>query len=88
MKIKRIVNGEEMEFELTIQEMRAAHFERQRQIDTDDIKLVLDENPEEYADLEVTEEFLDKAAWLYREYCDDNDWYYKVQEAIADARLV
>lgn len=43
MKIKRNVNGQEMEFELTGEEMYKAFYEQQNQFYKDDILFVLKE---------------------------------------------
>lgn len=83
MTIKRIVNGQEMEFELTFQELTEAHDEKQHLIDLDDIDLIY-EGRREYPEFpELTDDELDRAARLYRHYQNNSeDWVYDADEAI------
>lgn len=94
MKIKRIVNGQEMEFELTHDEMRSAFAEYQRLIDIEDIDIyALDEfmrDPkwfmEEFQrDIRLAQKHIDDVADEFREryeYRIDDD---AKQEAVLDA---
>lgn len=88
MKIKRTVNGQEMEFELTHSEMRSAFGEYQRLIDIEDVDLyMLDElihDPESCmeqfgVDVRLLEKHLDDIADEFREryeYRIDDDAKY------------
>lgn len=65
MTIKREVNGTEMEFELTYQELTKAYFEKQKMIDTEWVQSLF----EEY-DLEATGWSEDEFSALVDEYQD------------------
>lgn len=91
MKIKRVVNGTEMEFELTQQEMFNAYEERQHYYDVQDIDAYLggmedDELMENYGLTRVeVEDAYDVIADRMRDYIDrsDNDsWCYARDIAI------
>lgn len=100
MKIKRIVNGQEMEFELTRQEMRSTFAEYQKLIDIEDIDLyMLDEliHDPEYCmeefgvDVRLLEKHIDDIADEFRENyeyrIDDDakcDAVYAAVEQVAD----
>lgn len=78
MKIKRIVNGQEMEFELTDSEQMQAFYEWHDECDKEDIQSVLED-----MELTVTDEQLSLMADKFRDYmsCDDS-WRYHAEYAI------
>lgn len=94
MKIKRVVNGQEMEFELTHEEHMKAFAEYQRLIDIEDINIyALDEymhDPECFKeefnrDIRLAQKYINDVAEEFREryeYRIDDD---AKQEAILDA---
>jgi hypothetical protein len=78
MKIKRNINGKEMEFELTSNEMYSAFYEQQNQFYKDDILSVLEEKG-----LMATDKQIAQMIEVYDDYLSDNDsWRYAVNEAI------
>ena len=78
MKIKRNVNGQEMEFELTNDEHMIAYYEWQAEIDKEDIQSVLDE-----MGLSATDEQLDIIADNFRDYmAEDDSWRDHAEYAI------
>ena len=84
MKIKRNVNGQEMEFELTYAEVADAHTEYDRNCTTEDIKMQCEDD---YEDL--TEEDFIKMTNKALHYLSKNDCYYEaywdsVRNAIDD----
>lgn len=82
MKIKRNVNGQEIEFELTSEEMFEAFWEQEREYYKEDIQSIAEEN-----DLTLTDVQLMIALVLYEKYIgSDNSWRYAAEEAIYVAR--
>lgn len=80
MKIKRNVNGQEMEFELTDWECRTAFYEWHEAVDKEDVQTVLDEK-----ELTVTDEQLELIADRFRDYMSEDDtWRYCAENAIYD----
>lgn len=93
MTIKRIVNGTEMEFELTQQEMFNAYEERQHYYDVQDVDFYLGsmEDEELMENYGLTREEVkakyDEIAYTMREYIDrsnDDSWCYARDYAIDD----
>lgn len=81
MKIKRNVNGQEMEFELTSEEMFKAFWEQEREYYAEDIQSVADDQG-----LSMTPEQFDNAIYLYKKYLsNDDNWRYVAEEAISVA---
>lgn len=78
MKIKRNVNGQEMEFELTYDEHMNAFYEWHNECDKEDIQSVLED-----MELTATDEQLALIADKFRDYmsCDDS-WRYHAEYAI------
>lgn len=92
MKIKRFVNGTEVEIELTAQEMYDVFTEEQRLFDIGDIKMTFEcldaaEIAESY-DMPWTEiePLIPEMARRYRKYMNDysEDWIYQRDEAITN----
>lgn len=78
MKIKRNVNGQEMEFELTFEECRKVFYEYRAECDKEDIQNILDEE-----DLYATDAQIDLMADKYRDYLSEDDaWRYCAVNAI------
>ena len=78
MKIKRNVNGQEMEFELTFEECRTVFYEYRKECDKEDIQNILDEE-----DLSATDEQMDLIVGKYRDYLSEDDtWRYCAENAI------
>ena len=78
MKIKRNVNGQEMEFELTAGEHMKAYYEWQEETDKEDVQTVLDE-----MELTATDEQLNVIADNFRDYiAGDDSWRYHAKCAI------
>ena len=91
MKIKRYVNGAEVEFELTYAELCNARNEWQRDCDRGDIlnafeDMTDDDLMEVYGKTrEEIEPLVDRMAWTYRKYMDNcDDWIYRRDSAIDD----
>ena len=90
MKIKRTVNGTEMEFELTEIELYSAYVEQQDKLDRIDIEDYLrDISDEELMDdygktRAEAEELIDEMASRLRRYIDNYDceWSYARSEAV------
>ena len=89
MKIKRIVNGTEMEFELTYHEMWDAYMEEQYNCCREDVLMAFedmtdDDLMETYgATMEEIKPLVDAMAHRYRKYMDNDDsWSYNREEAI------
>ena len=90
MKIMRIINGVEMEFELTYCELLEAYKEEQHKCDLSDIDnafedLTDDELIEDYGKtLAELEELKEAMAYRYRKYRDnyDESWINDRDEAI------
>lgn len=79
MKIKRNVNGQEMEFELTHEELYKAFYEQERECHKEDIQLVLEEKG-----LIVSDEQFDLIISEYDDYLSELDgWRYAAEEAIS-----
>lgn len=80
MKIKRNVNGQDMEFELTFDEHMKAYYEWQAEIDKEDVQNVLDE-----MGLSATDEQLDVIADNFKDYmAGDDSWRYHARNAIKE----
>ena len=78
MKIKRNVNGQEMEFELTDSECMHAFYEWHAECDKEDVQTVLDD-----MGLTATDEQLDLIADRFRDYMSEDDsWRYHAEYAI------
>lgn len=78
MKIKRNVNGQEMEFELTDWECMNAFYEWQTECDKEDIRNILDEK-----ELLATDKQVDLIADRYRDYLSEDDtWRCCAENAI------
>lgn len=88
MKINRIINGQKTEIELTETELIMAYREEKRNCDRSEIMFYWDEC--DYApDYEITDDQIDRAALLFREYLDENDtvneiMWDKASEAITN----
>ena len=81
MKIKRNVNGQEMEFELTGEEMYKAFYEQQNQFYKGDILFVLEE--EFYTD--VADEEIAQMIEKYDDYLsEDENWRSYAEKAICE----
>ena len=79
MKIKRNVNGQEMEFELTHAELYKAFYEQERECHKEDIQSVLEEKG-----LIVSDEQFDLIVSEYDDYLSELDgWRYAAEEAIS-----
>lgn len=74
MKIKRVVNGEEMEFELTASELIQAHEEHQLDCAIDDVISICEER--EY-DINLSDEQLREVTKLALHNLSKNDGYYE-----------
>lgn len=78
MKIKRNVNGKEIEFVLTFEEQMVSYYEWQNEIDKEDVQNVLDE-----MGLTATDEQLELIADKFRDYMSEDDsWRYHARYAI------
>lgn len=78
MKIKRNVNGQEMEFELTDKECQEVFYEYRDECDKEDIQNMLDD-----MDLSATNEQISLITDKYRDYLSDDDtWCYCAENAI------
>lgn len=78
MKIKRNVNGQEMEFELTFEECRNVFYEYQEECDKEDAQNVLDD-----MELSATDNQIDLIVDKYRDYMSNDDtWYICMESAI------
>lgn len=78
MKIKRNVNGQEMEFELTFEEQRKVFYDYRTECDKEDIQDILDDE-----DLSVTDEQMSLIVDKYRDYLSEDDtWRYCAENAI------
>ena len=78
MKIKRNVNGQEVEFVLTFEEQMVSYYEWQNEIDKEDVQNVLDE-----MGLTATDEQLELIADKFRDYMSEDDsWRYHARSAI------
>lgn len=85
MKIKRNVNGQDMEFELTWQEMWETYTEQEHLFRMEDVRNYVAECAEDADDVpELTEEQIDRAADLVTEWMDENDGVSETQWAIVD----
>jgi hypothetical protein len=74
MKIKRIINGEEIEFELTVSELIQAHEEYELDCAIDDVISIYDQG--EY-DVDLSEEQLEEVTRLALHNLSKNDGYYE-----------
>ena len=78
MKIKRNVNGQEIEFVLTFEEQMVSYYEWQNEIDKEDVQNVLDE-----MGLAATDEQLELIVDKFRDYMSvDDSWRYHARYAI------
>ena len=82
MKIKRSVNGEIVEYELTAREIGDAWYEYKHKGDVESVKLFYEEERDEHDDWpEFTEEEWDHIAYLFGEFSErlflENDNYRK-----------
>ena len=63
MTIKRMINGVEMEFELTQHEMWGAYREQEHEFDKEDIRSTLEQIDDDRIPSTLTDEQIDDAAW-------------------------
>ena len=87
MKIKRMINGEEYEFELTDGEVWDAYCEKQDVFDLNDTQMMLETNEDWILDLPTAEKnaVVELIARRYRERMDNDDtWCYVMNDVIAD----
>ena len=78
MKIKRNVNGQEMEFALTDLECMHTFYEWHAECDKEDVQTILEE-----MGLTATDEQLDLIADRFRDYMSNDDsWRYHAEYAI------
>lgn len=89
MTIKRVVNGTEMEFELTSMELYAAYLEKEHLSDKDEIFFAFDgmDDDEMMESYGVTMEdvipLVNEMAYRFRKYMnEDESWSYNREEAI------
>ena len=81
MKIKRNVNGQEMEFELTSEEVLYAFYEQDKEFHKEDIQSILEKRG-----LSVSDEELEYIVDKYKDYLSEDDsWRYSAEAAIDDA---
>lgn len=81
MKIKRVVNGQEIEFELTGAELTQAAKEESKYNDREDLETVIDEDFDE--EVKLTEKEMTAAIELYKKYrSNDDQWRYDAENAI------
>lgn len=89
MKIKRVIRGENVEIELTPQEMYDVYYEQERNFDMEDVRSLL--NLENYywkagEAPKLTDEQVEHAAFIARNWMDDNDVIAECRwDCIADA---
>lgn len=87
MKIKRMINGEEYEFELTDGEVWDAYCEKQDVFDLNDTQMMLETNEDWILDLPTAEKnaVVELIARRYRKRMDNDDtWCYVMNDVIAD----
>ena len=91
MKIKRLVNGTEVEIELTYNELMEAYSEWQESCDREDIlnafeDMTDDDLMEVYGKTrEEIESLVGQMVRMYRKYMDNSDdWVYRRDSAIDD----
>ena len=78
MKIKRNVNGQEIEFELTFEECRKVFYDYREECDKEDIQNILDE-----MECSATDEEIALMADRYRDYLSEDDaWWYCARNAV------
>lgn len=78
MKIKRNVNGQEMEFELTDSECMHVFYEYREECDKEDVRNILEEQ-----DLSATDEQISLIVDRYRDYLSEDDtWRCCAENAI------
>lgn len=85
MKIKRMINGEEYEFELTNDEVWDAYCEKQDAFDLDDTQMMLETNEDWILDLPTAEKnaVVELIARRYRKRMDSDDtWCYVMNDVI------
>ena len=88
MTIKRTINGVEMEFELTNQEMWNAYREQEHEYDKEDVRSTLEDIDDDRIPSALSDEQIDDAAWWVREWMDENDNMAETRwEIIHDAIL-
>ena len=74
MKIKRNVNGQEMEFELTYSELADAWTEYEFDGTFEDVKMQCEDN---YEEVELTDEDIKRITNKARRYLSKSDSYYE-----------
>lgn len=74
MKIKRNVNGQEMEFALTSRELMDAYFEEEFDCAMEDISMLCEDD---YDGVELTQEDMKQVAKKALHYLKNNDSYYE-----------
>lgn len=88
MKIKRTINGEEYEFELTNEEAQDTYYEKKHMFDLCDTQMVLEQTNEDWIlDLPTAKRdaVVELIARRYRERMDNDDtWYCTMKDVIAD----
>lgn len=87
MKIRRMINGEEYEFELTSEEVWNVYCKEQYLSDLEDSRMVLESNEDWILDLPTAERdaVVELIARRYRERMDNDDtWYYVMNDVVAD----
>lgn len=88
MTIKRTINGVEMEFELTKQEMWYAYCEEEHEFDKQDVRSTLVDIDDDRIPPALTEEQINDVACLAREWMNENDNMAETRwEIIHDAIL-
>lgn len=81
MKIKRVVNGQEMEFELTGMELIQAYWEVEADDEREDLKSVFQDSFEDEETLSEAE--FEQALHLFKKYrSNDDQWRYDAEDAI------
>ena len=81
MKIKRVVNGQEMEFELTGMELIEAFWEQEKYNTREDLEEVIQDNFDD--DIELSESEFEIVTQLYKKYRSNSDeWVYDAESAI------
>lgn len=81
MKIKRVVNGQEMEFELTSMELINAFWEQEKYNTREDLEQVLSDNFDD--DIELSETEFEQVTQLFKKYRTNSDeWIYDAESAI------
>lgn len=87
MKIKRIVNGEEIEFELTASELREAYSEQDLEYMMDDVRGHIESGSfeDEFEDAEdLTDEQIEEIARDAKRYLEDYDTFWDCYHGAID----